>query len=138
MRVAIVFFAPKNRDKMIHISKALAKGIESKGHQVEVIDGDHDVNTKLTIFQYIIIGTTATTAFGGKIPDKVSTFLANSGMVSGKRSTAFLLKGGLRAGKTLRVLMKVMEKEGMYLKFSEILSSEPEAEEIGKRLHIST
>lgn len=138
MRVAIVFFAPQNREKMINISKALAKGVESQGHQVEIVDGDHDVNTKLTIYQYILVGTSATTAFGGKIPEKIAHFLANSGIVSGKRSSAFLVKGGLRAGKTLRVLMKAMEKEGMYLKFSEIISSEPEAEEIGKRLHIST
>jgi hypothetical protein len=32
--------------------------------------------------------------------------------------------------------MKAMEKEGMFIKYSTIFSSPPEAEEIGKRLHI--
>ena len=32
--------------------------------------------------------------------------------------------------------MKGMEKEGMFLKYSSILNSAQEAEEIGKRLHI--
>jgi len=32
--------------------------------------------------------------------------------------------------------MKGMEKEGMFLKYSTILNSPQEAEEIGKRLHI--
>ena len=33
-------------------------------------------------------------------------------------------------------LVKIMESEGMYLKSSEVIQSEVEAEEIGKRLHI--
>jgi hypothetical protein len=32
--------------------------------------------------------------------------------------------------------MRNMEKEGMYLKYSSVLNSPQEAEEIGKRLHI--
>lgn len=136
MRVAIVFFAPKNRNKLLDIVKALAAGIESKGHRVDIVDGDHDVNTKLTIYQYIVVCTCATTTFGGKISDRVGPFLSNAGIITGKRSSAFLMKGGMRIGKTLSTLMKVMEHEGMYLKYSEILSISSEAEAIGKRLHI--
>ncbi len=136
MRVAIVFIGEKKRDQLLSLSKGLAKGLESQGHQVDIIDGNRDVNTKLSIYKYIAIGTEAVSAFGGKIPDKVSTYIANGGMISGKRAFAFVIKSFLGATRALIRLMKIMEAEGMFLKFSQIIQSELEAEEIGKRLHI--
>ncbi len=136
MRTAVIFFAGKSRSKILNISRALARGIEKQGHQVDIIDGDRDVNTKLTIYQYIAIGTEAISSFGGKIPEKVANFLASAGMISGKRSFAFVLKSTMGTQKALSRLMKSMESEGMYLKYSEILNSDAEAEEVGKRLHI--
>ena len=136
MRVAVVFVSKNRRDKLLEITKALAGGIESQGHRVDVIDGARDVNTKLTIYDYIAVGTEVVSTFGGRIPEKVAEFLKSSGMVSGKRSFAYVTKSALGASKGLQRLMKVMEAEGMYLKFSEVLSSSPEAEVIGKRLSI--
>ena len=136
MRVAVVFVSDGKRGKLLEISKALVSGIESQGHTVELVDGAHDVNVKLTVYEYIVVGTEITSTFGGKIPDKVEVFLKNCGMVAGKRSFAFVLKQNFGATKGLQRLMKVMEGEGMYLKFSEILTSTPEATEIGKRLLI--
>jgi hypothetical protein len=136
MRVAVVFVPQSKRDKLLEISKALAGGIESQGHRVDLVDGSRDVNTKLTVYEYIAVGTEVTSSFGGKIPEKVAEYLKSSGMVSGKRSFAFVLKSSFGATKGLQSLMKVMEGEGMYLKFSEILTSAPEAHEIGKRLSI--
>ena len=103
---------------------------------MDIIDGDRDVNSKLTPYQYIAIGTSAINTFGGKIPEKAVKFIAGAGIVAGKRSFAFAVKGGMRITKTLSAIMKAMEQEGMYLKYSEILSSPAEAEAIGKRLHI--
>ena len=136
MRVAVVFVSQGKRDGLLKISKALASGIETHGHTVELVDGAHDVNAKLTVYEYIAVGTEITSSFGGKIPDKVEEFLKSSGMVAGKRAFAFVLKQSFGAAKGLQRLMKVMEGEGMYLKFSEILSSAAEATEIGKRLRI--
>ena len=100
------------------------------------MDGDHDVNDRLTNYQYIAVGASAINTIGGKISEKVDKFLSGSGVVAGKRSFGFAIKGGLRISKTLSTIMKIMEQEGMYLKYSEILSSPVEAEAIGKRLHI--
>ena len=136
MRVAVVFIPQNKRDKLLEISKALASGIESNGHRVDVVDGSRDVNTKLTVYEYIAVGSEVVSFFGGKIPDKVSAYLKSSGIVSGKRCFAFVLKKAMGADKGLQRLMKVMEGEGMYLKFSEILTSPAEAQEIGKRLSI--
>ncbi len=136
MRIAVIFFPEKNRDKLLQISKALAEGIESQGHQVDIIDGQRDVNTKLTIYEYIAVGTECISFIGGKIPEKVKLFLASSGIVAGKGCFACIIKKGLGTAKALNRLMKVMESEGMFLRFSEILSSPEEAKEIGKRLII--
>lgn len=136
MRVAVVFFEGKSRDKTLSIARGLAQGIESQGHHVDIIDGDRDVNSRLTAYQYIALGTSAINTFGGKIPEKAVKFIAGAGIVAGKRSFAFAVKGGMRITKTLAAIMKTMEQEGMYLKYSEILSSPAEAEAIGKRLHI--
>jgi menaquinone-dependent protoporphyrinogen IX oxidase len=131
-----VFFSAMSRDRILSIARSLARGIESQGHQVDIVDGTRDVNTKLTIYQYIAVGTEPLSNFGGKIPDKVGQFLNSSGMVAGKRSFAFVTKNLAGSPKALSRLMKSMEKEGMFLKYSAILSNAQEAEEIGKRLHV--
>ncbi|MFP4114325.1 MAG: hypothetical protein ACOC2Y_03000 [Spirochaetota bacterium] len=137
MRVAIVFVPQAKREKLLEISKALANGIEAQGHKVDLVDASRDVTTKLTIYEYIAVGTEVVSLFGGKIPSKVSEFLRVSGIVSGKRSFAFVTKKAIGAEKGLQRLMKQMESEGMFLKFSDVLSSPAQATEIGKRLKIS-
>ena len=88
------------------------------------------------MYQYIAVGSQTLSNFSGKLPDKVGHYLGSSGMVAGKRSFAFVTKNMFGATKALSRLMKNMEKEGMFLKYSSILNSPQEAEEIGKRLHI--
>ena len=136
MRTAVVFFGGNNRERVLEFSRALARGIEAQGHQVEIIDGDHDINTKLTIYQYIALGTQSISAIRGKIPDKISSFLGSAGMISGKRCFAFIIKSFFGSNRALTRLMQSMEKQGMYLKFSEVFTTEGEAEEVGKRLKI--
>lgn len=135
MRVAVVFCAEKRRDRLRNCAAALAAGIEEQGYHVDLFDGDTDINISLTIYNYIAVGVTPSSIFGGKIPATVSALLENSGMLAGKRSCAFAVKtaGGRKA---LQKLMKVMEHEGMFLKYSDLFSSPEEAEETGKLLHI--
>ena len=129
--------AEKNRDKLLKLSKALSGGIESQGHQVQIIDGMTDISTKLTIFDYIAVGSEATSMFGGKLPVKVGSFLSGAGMLQGKRSFAFVIKSFFGSDRALARMMKMMEQEGMFLKYSDVLQSEEEAALIGQRLHIS-
>ena len=132
----MVFFPHANRDRPATLARGLARGIEAQGHDVDVIDGTRDVNTKLTIYGYIAVGTEATNLFGGKIPTRVGEFLGSAGMVGGKRSYAFVPRRILGGNRTLKRLMTVMEHEGMFLKVSNAFGSPDEAEEVGKRLSI--
>lgn len=136
MRVAVVYVSNSKRDKLLGVAQGLAAGIESQGHTVELIDAKQELNIKLTVYDYIAIGTEVVSTFGGKISERVGEFLKSSGVVTGKRSFAFVLKSTFGEAKALQRVMKAMEGEGMFLKFSEILSSREEAKEIGKRLRI--
>lgn len=137
MRVGIVYFSKTNNKKLITIVNSLSDGIKYQGHQVDIIDGNLEGNSKLTVFNYIVIGIEGINILGGKIPPKTETFLSNAGIVRSKRSYAFTLKMSLRPQKTLNKLMTAMEHEGLYLKKSDIISTRTEALNIGKRLHIS-
>ena len=137
MRVAVVFFSGSKRRKLLEHCQALARGITAQGHTADIVDGDRDVNTRLTIYQYVVVGTEVVGTFRGKIPEKVSAWLAGAGTASGKRSFAFVLKSWIGAPRALARLMQTMEREGLFLKNSRILTSAVEAEEIGKRLHIA-
>ncbi|MBN1646434.1 MAG: hypothetical protein JW874_00255 [Spirochaetales bacterium] len=136
MNIAIVFFRGIDTEKIIQLSHSLSRGLESQGHIVNIIDGDKESDKRLSSYKYIVIGASSSTFFGGKLDSKIAKFLANAGMVQGKRSSAFIFKKGLRCEKTLLQLMKIMETEGMYLKNSDIIQSEAAAEYFGKKLHV--
>ncbi len=121
----------------MNVAKALGRGIEKQGNQVDVFDGVKDANVKLTMYQYVVIGAEPMGAFGGKIPQAVKPFLETAGMASGKKSYAFVTRTAIGAERSLGALMKSMEHEGLYLKNSDVLRSAEEAEEIGRRLHVS-
>jgi len=135
MRVAVLYFK-NGSEKVKKIAVKLARGIESQGHQVSLFDAETDSDTKLTIYEYIIVGTTPNSYFSSKLPEKIGVFLRNAGKVSGTKSYAFIVKKGLFVSKSLHILMKIMEKEGMFLKISDEIRSEEDAEFIGKKLHI--
>jgi flavorubredoxin len=122
---------------MMRLAQAVARGVEKQGNQVDTFEGARDSNAKLTIYQYIVVGAEPVGTLGGKIPDSVKTFLAAAGAVAGKKSYAFVSRATFGAGKSLTALMKCMEGEGMLIKTSDILRSPAEAEEIGRRLHVS-
>ncbi len=137
MRVAVVYYAHTNDRKLLELSQGLARGISANGHDVDIINAKvQGGDKKLSFYEYLAVGTEAVTAFGGTIPEGITQYLKQSGTLSGKRCFAFVLKKSLRPMKSLAKLMKVMEAEGMYLKFSEILMKPTDAEEIGKRLHV--
>lgn len=136
MRVATVFFGFKQSDRLAAVAQGFARGIEAQGHQVDLIEARRDTDVKLSMYQYVVIGAEQVGVFGGKIPVQVTEFLQNAGAIGGKKSFAFVLQRPIGASKALTNLMRVMEREGMFIRFSEVVRSAGEAEAIGKRLHI--
>ena len=136
MRAAVVFAEGQRHERLLSLSKSLARGLIAQGHQVDVINATRQSESKLTIYQYIAVGSEGTTFITGKLPEAVHRFLKGSGAVSGKRCYAFIAKGRSGYRRALLRLMQVMEREGMYLKNSGVLASDAEAEAVGKRLHL--
>ncbi len=137
MKVCVLYAsATKESGRIKAIAKALAEGVSSLGHQVDVVDMNLDMGKKVSFYDYLIFGTEATTFWGGKISPTLSQFLRSAGTVSGIRSMGFVSKGGVRSMKTLQSLMRTMEHEGLFLKKSEIITKADYARAVGKHLHI--
>lgn len=136
MRVCVLF-GESNGSICKELAAGLAEGIQQQGHIVDVIDMRKDAGKIISFYEYIAVGTASSTFWGGKIPQAVGDFLKQSGTISGKRCFVFVAKRGLRTLKTLQHLMQVMEGQGMYLKYSDILTNRAFAKEVGKRLIIS-
>jgi menaquinone-dependent protoporphyrinogen IX oxidase len=131
MRVALVYIPSKSPEAIVAIAKAMARSLEAAGHFVDISEARADESPRLTGYDYVVIGTESATLLG-KIPDRVSRFLAQSGSIVGKRSMAFLRKSGLRPEKALNRLMKAMEAEGMIVNCAEVVSNEASAIEAAR------
>ena len=133
MRIAVVS-APPERKAPPEYVKALAKGMESMGHYVDVLDAWTGDGYRLPGYEYIAVVTQPRSAFTGKIPDVVSSVLSAASSLVGKKSGAFVMKSGLFTAKALANVMRAMEKEGMTVNWSDILLNPAHAEAMGKRI----
>ncbi|MDR0623226.1 MAG: hypothetical protein LBG10_02220 [Treponema sp.] len=133
MRI-VVISAPAARKAPPEYVTALARGMESMGHRVDIMDAWTEDGFRLPGYEYIAIAAEAVSFFSGKIPEPLPRFLsAGSGLV-GKKSAAFIKKGGLFTNRALSNLMRAMEKEGMLVNWSDILFNPSHAESLGKRI----
>ncbi|GHV37141.1 hypothetical protein AGMMS49546_04060 [Spirochaetia bacterium] len=133
MRIAVVS-APRERRGIPDYVKALAKGMESMGHRVDVVDAWTEDGMRLPGYEYIVVVAESISFFSGKIPEALGKVLSAGSSLGGKKSAAFVKKGSLFLGRTLSNVMKAMEKEGMNINWSDIILNAPHAEALGKRI----
>ena len=133
MRIAVIS-APSVRKAPPDYVRALAKGMESMGHRVDIIDAWTEDGMKLPAYEYVAVVSEPNSFFSGKITAKISNVLAAGSSLSGKKSAAFIKKEGLFTNRALSNLMKAMEKEGMVINWSDIIFNPPHAEALGKRI----
>ncbi|MDR2134188.1 MAG: hypothetical protein LBP27_03705 [Treponema sp.] len=133
MRIAVVS-APAARGTPPGYVKSLARGMESMGHRVDIVDAWTEDGLRLPAYEYIAVVTEAVSFFSGKISEALPKMLAGGSGLGGKKSAAFVKKGGLFTARSLANLMRVMEKEGMLVNWSDVLFGPSHAEAIGKRI----
>jgi len=136
VRIAIATFGTRREDSLAKVAQGLSAGLENEGHQVDILDLKKDREKKLSMYGYVIVGISGDSLFSRKVPSQVLSYLKNAGNLVGKRSFGFVLRQPLFAQKLLSRLMTAMEAEGMFLKYSEVLSTKEEAEIIAQRLSI--
>jgi len=135
MRIAVVN-APSKRGKTSDYVESLAKGMLSMGHHVDIIDAWTEDGFKLPGYEYIAVVTQPISTFSGKIPDCIARILGAGSSLLGKKSAAFVKKSGLFYNRSLSNLMRIMEKEGMKINWSDILLNAPHAQALGKRIGV--
>jgi len=134
MRIAVVS-ATCQRKGIPEYVKSLARGMESMGHRVDVLDAWTEDGFRLPGYEYIAVCAEAISGWGGKMPDVLQKVLASGSGLVGKKSAAFLKKTSpFFINRALSNLMRAMEKEGMLVNWSEILLNAPHAEALGKRI----
>ena len=133
MRIAIVS-SPAVKSPPPDYVKAIAKGMQSMGHQADIIDAWTEDGFKLPAYDYIAVTAEPVSFLSGKIPAVVSKLLAAGSSLSGKKSAAFIKKPALFSNKALANLMQAMEKEGMYVNWSDFLLNKIHAEAMGKQI----
>jgi len=135
MRIAVVS-APAEKIEPPDYVRSFAKGMESMGHRVDIVDVWTEDGMRLPGYEYIAVIGEPDSFFSGKINSKISKILAAGSSLSGKKSAAFIKKTGLFSNRALSNLMRIMEKEGMVVNWSDLLLNSPHAEAMGK--HIGT
>ena len=134
MRIAILWAPAKRAEAGMDTARALARGMEAMGHQVDLIDAWTGDGTRFPAYGYIAVLAEQTGVFGGVMPEALARILGAGRGLVGKKGAAFLKKTGPFTGKAMSNLMRAMEKEGMVVNWSDIILSVPHAEALGKRI----
>jgi hypothetical protein len=108
--------------------------MESMGHRVDVFDAWTGDGHRLPAYEYIAVTAEPVSLFGGRMPEALGKILAAGSGLVGKKSAAFLKKTGPFTAKALANLMRVMEKEGMRVNWSDVILSAAQAEALGKQI----
>ncbi|MCL2721526.1 MAG: hypothetical protein FWD47_09335 [Treponema sp.] len=133
MRIAVIS-APAVRMPPPDYVKQLADGMSKMGHHVDIVDTWTEDGMKLPGYEYIAVVTEPVSIFSGKIPSNITKLLSAGSSLGGKKSAAFIKKKGLFYNRSLFNLMRVMEKEGMRVNWSDILFNGPHAQAMGKHI----
>jgi len=133
MRIAVVS-APGAKKEPPEYVRLFAKGMESMGHRVDIVDVWTEDGMRLPGYEYIAVIAQPVSAFSGKLPAVVSKVLAAGSTLAGKKSGAFIKKTGLFTNRALANLMRAMEKEGMVVNWSDIIFNNAHAEALGKHI----
>jgi hypothetical protein len=131
MRIAIVSASAARGEPPDYV-RSLAKGMESMGHRVDIINAWTEDGYRLPGYEYITVTAEPVSFFSGKLIANISKVLAAGSSLSGKKSAAFIKKTGLFSNRALANLMRAMEKEGMVVNWSDLLLNAPHAEAMGK------
>lgn len=128
MRVCLVYVSAGASRRLEGLAAAMAKILEGKGHEVDLVSGAKGESPRFALADYVIVATEAP-GLGGKLPPRLRELLGQSPGASGKRSMALLLKRGPFRGKAIGRLMKTMEAEGMAVNDWAVVGGEREAAE---------
>lgn len=133
MRIAVVDAGkPGAATITASLASAMAQVFTSAGHIADLVhaaDAGAGSGARLSLYDFIVVCARPGSLFGA-LDARIPAFLANAGMLGGKRSMAVLAGQGPFSGKALSRLMKAMEAEGMLVTCGECVRNQAEARRI--------
>jgi flavorubredoxin len=132
--VGIVYSTDK---KVIEkLARGLQKGLEEQGEIVKIYPDNSNTFRELAPCDHLFVGAYKTSTFKTKTPQRLRDALHKIPGLAGKRSIAFIAKGGMGERKALLALMNDMEKQGCFMVDQHSFASEKEAYEFGKSIRL--
>ncbi len=132
-----ITYLDKN-EKLRLFADAIQKQMEASGFEVvhyKITESDTNIQeiARSHSSDLIIIGA-ETTSWDGFLPESLSSFVKECSYIEGRKIAVFITKSFLGSKKALHNLMKLVEERGGFLFDFEIIGSEKQAREYGKRL----
>ena len=136
MKACIILWPKEDESvRLANIGASLSQGLESQGHQCDIVNIAVDTDKRLTLYDYLIVVAEPLSAFSKNVSPRIGKYFENAGSVSGKRA-ATILVGGIRKSAAMSTLMRIVESEGIILKTSEFISKPGEAKAFSSHLNI--
>lgn len=137
MRTLILHFLqnPNENTKYRDVLQKLSQGAQTKAEQVDIRSGllESD-NVPFSLYDYIAVVITPSSPFSAKVSSKVAELFAANVGAQGRKGCALVIKSGLRSIKTCDNLMRLLEKEGMKLDYSDVILNQAHAVAVGKKI----
>ncbi|NLM40434.1 MAG: hypothetical protein GX205_10310 [Firmicutes bacterium] len=117
------------------LAQTLQRAFEKEGGRIEVISAAAAGSAPISSAQYdlVCLISSFSGVFKPKMPQQIDNILKRVTRLEGKKGAAFV-PSKLGSAKALRVLMGLMEKQGVIVDYFATLGSEADSEEAAKRL----
>ena len=122
--------------RLERLARALAEGLESVQIRTDVMTADPSRSQPISVAPYdlVCVGSPSLGFIRGRPADDVQEALTRCTRLEGKRTAAFVRRGGLGTGRALKALMAALERQGAWVEDFADLGSEEEARAFGRRL----
>jgi len=134
MRIAVITAPAKPGKGLDPFTLAVEKAMSSMGHRVDTYKVPGDDYARLSTYDYIVVLTEPVSTFSSKLPVRLGEALGSVSSLIGKKSAAFIRAQRFFSAKAMNRLMALLEKEGMYVNWSEMFSKPAEAERLAKKI----
>jgi menaquinone-dependent protoporphyrinogen IX oxidase len=131
---ALILYSKEGR--LGELAKGLS-GVLRKGNcHVQLMEAEPQASNPISGAPYdlVILGSPTLGFFGGKIAEDLVTTSARLTRLEGKKAAAFVSAKLFGAGKSLKAVMALLEKQGAMVEDFATLQSQQDIEKFGQRL----
>lgn len=131
---ALILYSKEGR--LEELAKGLANVLQKGNCQVRLMEAEPKASTPISGAPYdlVILGSPSLGFFGGKIADDLVATSTRLSRLEGKKAAAFVKAKLFGAGKSLKAVMALLEKQGAMVEDFAALQGQQDIENFGQRL----